>query len=44
MRNQPKPWEVVGTDIFMVYKENLLYIVDYYSMLPIVKRVESMVA
>ena len=39
-----KPWEVVGTSIFMVNIETLLCIVDYYSKFPAVKNVESMLA
>ena len=37
-----KPWEVVGSDIFMVNNETLLCIVDYYSKFPVVKKVENM--
>ena len=35
-------WEVVGADVFMVNNETLLFIVDYYSKFPVVKKVESM--
>ena len=37
-----KPWEVVGTDIFMVNNKNVLCIVDYYSKFLVMKKVESM--
>ena len=36
--------KVVGTDIFMINNENLLIIVDYYIILPVIKNVESMLA
>ena len=32
-----KPWELVGSDVFTIYNENLLCIVDYYSKLPVVR-------
>ena len=37
-----KLWEVVGTDIFKVNNETLLFIVYYYSKFPVVKKVESL--
>ena len=33
-----KPWEVVGTNIFMITNENLLCIVDYYSKFLVIKK------
>ena len=39
-----KPWEVVGAFIFMINNENLLCIVQYYSNIPLVKKVEGMLA
>ena len=37
-----KAWKVVGTDIFMINNKNLLCIVDYYSNVPVLKKVESL--
>ena len=39
-----KPWEVVGTDIYMINNENLLFIGDHHSQFPVVKMVESLLA
>ena len=33
-----KPWEVVGAEIFTIKSNALLYIVDYYSKLPVIKK------
>ena len=37
-------WEVVGTDVFIINNENVLCIVEYYSKLPVIKKVESLLA
>ena len=39
-----KPWNVAGTDIFMMNNKNLLYIIDYYSKFLVVKKLESLSA
>ena len=39
-----KLWEVVGTDIFIIINENLFCIEDYHSKLPVLKKVESLLA
>ena len=45
LKNLPtKPWEIVGADIFLINKETLLCIVDYYSKFPVVKRVDGLSA
>ena len=33
-----KPWEVIGVDMFTLNNKNYLFIVDYHSKFPIVKR------
>ena len=39
-----KVWEVIAADIFMINNENLLFIVDYYSKFPAVKKIASLSA
>ena len=39
-----RPWEVIGTDVFHVNNMNYLYIVDYYSKFPVIKRLERLSA
>ena len=39
-----KPWEVVGADIFTVKNITLLYIIDYYSKFPVIKKTDSLLA
>ena len=39
-----KPWQVVGTDIFVVNNEMLLCIVNYFSKMPVLKKVKNMLA
>ena len=39
-----KPWKMVGTDVFMINTEKLSCIVECYSKVPVVKRVESLSA
>ena len=38
-----KPWEVVGADIFFFVKNKMLFIVDYYSKLSIVKKSDILI-
>ena len=33
-----KPWEVVGTDVFMIHNKKLLSTVDYYSKFLVIKK------
>ena len=37
-----KPWEVMGADMFTLNNKNYLWIVDYHSKFPIVKKAEGM--
>ena len=37
-----RPWEIVGADIFHFNNKNCLFIVDYHSKLPVMKRVERL--
>ena len=39
-----KPWKTVGTNIFSIDHEKLLYIVYYYSKLPVMRRVDGLSA
>ena len=43
-RTLTKPLELVGTDIFMVKNETLLYIVHHHSKYQVVKRVDGLLA
>ena len=38
----PRPWEVLGADIFQFNNKNYLCIIDYHSKFPIVKRLEGL--
>ena len=35
---------MIGADMFMINNKNLLYIVDYFSKFPVVRKMESMLA
>ena len=37
-------WEVLGVDIFHLNNKNYLYIIDYHSKLPVIKRMEGLSA
>ena len=37
-----KPWEVVGADIFTLHNKIYLFIVDYHSKFPIIKKKEDL--
>ena len=37
-----KPWEVVGTDIITIKKNTLLFIIDYYNKIPVVKKPDGL--
>ena len=37
-----RPWEVLGTDIFHLNNKNYLYIIDYHSKFPVIKRMEGL--
>ena len=39
-----RPWEVVGADVFHFKNKHYLYIVDYNSKFPVVKRLERLSA
>ena len=39
-----KPWDVVGTDTFILHNKNYLCIVDYHSKIPIIKNTEDLSA
>ena len=39
-----RPWEVFGTDVFHFNNKNYLWLVDYHSEFPIVKRLEGLSA
>ena len=39
-----KPRQIVGANIFMVDKNEILFIVDYYSKFPVVKKLASLTA
>ena len=37
-----RPWEVLGADIFHLNNKNYLYIIDYQSKFPVIKRMEGL--
>ena len=37
-----KQWEVIGKDMFTLYKRNYLWIVDYHSKFPVIKKTEGL--
>ena len=39
-----RPWEVLGVDVFHFNNKNYLCIVDYHSKLPVIKRIEGLLA
>ena len=38
-----RPWQIVGTDLFVVNRDNYLIICDYYSKFPFVYKIEGQV-
>ena len=39
-----KPWEIFGTDMFTLHRENYLSIVYYHSNFPVIKKMEDLSA
>ena len=39
-----RPWDVIGVDIFTLNNKHYLYIVDYHSKFPIIKKAEDLSA
>ena len=37
-----KPWEVAGAEIIIIKNNMLLYIFDYYSKFPVVKKADGL--
>ena len=38
-----RPWQIVGTDLFVVNRDTYLIICDYYSKFPFVYKIEGQV-
>ena len=36
-----KPWEIVGADMFTLYNSNYIFIVDYHSKFPVIKKTKD---
>ena len=37
-----RPWEVLRADVFQLNNKNYLYVVDYHSKFPVIKRMEGL--
>ena len=39
-----RPWQIVGTDLFVIREDTYLLICDYYSKFPFIYRIEGNVS